>query len=120
MVAPLLISAFVLATYMYIVQSLFFLNKKFQASSHHLWFVSELVGNPDKFSNDEAHLSHYIIILSYFSEDRFYSWGRTGAVVSLADYGPRGPWFDTWPGRRGLEQVTFTPLLKPRKLWTYN
>ena len=25
--------------------------------------------------------------------------GRTGAVVSVADYGPRGPWFETWPGR---------------------
>ena len=23
--------------------------------------------------------------------------GRTGAVVSVADYGPRGPWFETWP-----------------------
>ena len=27
---------------------------------------------------------------------------RTGAVVSVADYGPRGPWFETWPGRRSL------------------
>ena len=26
--------------------------------------------------------------------------GRTGAVVSIADYGPRGPWFETWSGRR--------------------
>ena len=23
--------------------------------------------------------------------------GRTGTVVSVADYGPRGPWFETWP-----------------------
>ena len=23
--------------------------------------------------------------------------GRTGAVISAADYGPRGPWFETWP-----------------------
>ena len=23
--------------------------------------------------------------------------GRTGAVASVADYGPRGPWFETWP-----------------------
>ena len=22
--------------------------------------------------------------------------GRTGAVVSVADYGPRGPWSETW------------------------
>ena len=26
-----------------------------------------------------------------------FSGGRTGAVVSVADYGPRGPWFETWP-----------------------
>ena len=31
-------------------------------------------------------------------------------MVSFADYGPRGPWFETWPGS-GLEQVTFTPCL---------
>ena len=30
-----------------------------------------------------------------------YAVGRTGAVVSVADYGPRGPWFETWP-RHGL------------------
>ena len=49
--------------------------------------------------------------------------GRTGAVVSVADYGPRGP--GSRPGRGidccGLEQVTFTHclvLVKPRKLWT--
>ena len=49
--------------------------------------------------------------------------GRTGAVVSVADYGPRGPWFETWRGTVccGIEQVTFTHclvLVKPRKLWT--
>ena len=27
---------------------------------------------------------------------------RTGAVVGIVDYGPRGPWFETWPGRRSL------------------
>ena len=27
---------------------------------------------------------------------------QTGAVVSVEDYGPRGPWFETWPGRRSL------------------
>ena len=52
-----LISAFVCATR--IVQSLFFLNPKFQASSHLLWLhspiVSDLVGNPeDQFSHNEA------------------------------------------------------------------
>ena len=28
--------------------------------------------------------------------------GATVAVVSLADYGSRGSWFETWPGRRSL------------------
>ena len=31
--------------------------------------------------------------------------GRTGAVVSIADYEPRGPWFKTWP-RHYLSLVT--------------
>ena len=54
-----LISAFVFATR--IVQSLFFLNPKFQASSHLLWLYSPvcaepLVGNPEeRFSQNEAH-----------------------------------------------------------------
>ena len=51
--------------------------------------------------------------------------GRTGAVVSVADYGPGVP--GSRPGRRfavpcGLEQVTFTSCLvlaKPRKPWTH-
>ena len=49
--------------------------------------------------------------------------GRTGAVVSASDFGPRGPGLS--PGRSAvrcdLEQVTFTPclvLVKPRKPWT--
>ena len=53
-----LISAFVFATK--IVQSLFFLNPKFQVSSHLLvctaCFVLDLVGNPeDRFSHDAAY-----------------------------------------------------------------
>ena len=48
-----LISTFVFATK--IVQSLFFLNLKFQASSYLSVFVSDLVGNPkDRFSHMEA------------------------------------------------------------------
>ena len=39
-VTPQLISAFVFATY--IVQSLFFLNTKFQANSHLLWLYSRV------------------------------------------------------------------------------
>ena len=27
---------------------------------------------------------------------------RTGAVVSVADYGTRSPWIETWPGGRSL------------------
>ena len=53
-----LISAFVFATQ--IVQSIKFLNPKFQASSHPLWlwFVSDLVRNPkDRFCGDTAHMN---------------------------------------------------------------
>ena len=49
--------------------------------------------------------------------------GRTGAVVSVADYGPKVP--GSRPGCGtvccGLEQVTFTHclvLVKPRKPWS--
>ena len=51
-----LISAFVFTTR--IVQSLYFLNPKFQASSHLLWLISlDLVGNPeDRFSHNEAQI----------------------------------------------------------------
>ena len=54
-----LISAFVFASQ--IVHFLYYLNPKFQASSHIQWqhspFVSDLVGNPeDLFSHDEAHI----------------------------------------------------------------
>ena len=57
-----LISTFVFTTQ--IVQSLYFLNPKFHASSHLVWlyssFVSDLVGNPvHRFSRDKA---HYIYI----------------------------------------------------------
>ena len=59
-VTVLLISAFIYTTK--IVQSLFFLNPKFQASSHLLWLyspvcVSDQVGNPkDRFYHDGAHM----------------------------------------------------------------
>ena len=54
-----LISAFVFATR--IVQSLFYLNPKFQASNHLLCLYSpvcvDLVGDPeDQFSHNEAHI----------------------------------------------------------------
>ena len=33
-------------------------------------------------------------------------------MVSVADYGPRGPWFETWPGRRSLwPSASIYPLL---------
>ena len=58
-IAAKLISAFVFATQ--IVQTLYFLNPKFQASSHisdcTALFVSDLVGNPeDWFSHNEAQI----------------------------------------------------------------
>ena len=55
-----LISAFVFA--IRIVQSLYFLNPKFQASSHlrWLWFVPDQVKNPEnRFSYNEAHFMLY-------------------------------------------------------------
>ena len=40
-----------------IVQSLYFLNPKFQASSHLLWLYSPVcVGPEDRFSHNEAHM----------------------------------------------------------------
>ena len=52
-----LISAFVVPTY--IVQSLYILNPKIQASSHFLWFVSDLVRNSDDwFSRESAQMFH--------------------------------------------------------------
>ena len=53
-----LISAFVFA--MWIVQSLYYLNPKFQASSHLLWLYSLVCVGPgrkpeDRFSHNEAH-----------------------------------------------------------------
>ena len=29
-------------------------------------------------------------------------------MVSVADYGPRGPWFETWPGNPGSRGVRLT------------
>ena len=60
-----LISAFVFAIRK--VQFLFYLNLKFQASSHLLWlyspFVSDLVGNPeDRFSHNEAHMDKTAVL----------------------------------------------------------
>ena len=54
-----LISAFAFATY--IVQSIFFLNPKFKASSHLLWLYSPVCVGPGRkterwFSHDAAHL----------------------------------------------------------------
>ena len=52
--------------YIRIVQSLYFLNSKFQASSHLLWLYSlvcvDLVGNPeDRFFHNKAHLSSVFV-----------------------------------------------------------
>ena len=30
-------------------------------------------------------------------EAEIWAVGPTGVVVSVADYGSRGPWFETWP-----------------------
>ena len=57
-----LISAYVFTTKIVHVQSPYFINPKFQASSHLLWLYSptcvDLIRNPkNRFSNDEAQLS---------------------------------------------------------------
>ena len=57
--AQIMISAFVFATHR--VQSLSFLNPKFQASSHLLWLYSPVCVRPgrkfkDRFSHDTAHI----------------------------------------------------------------
>ena len=54
-----LISAFVFTTQ--IIQSLYFLHPKFQASSHPVWLHSQVCVGPgwkpeDRFSHDAAHL----------------------------------------------------------------
>ena len=56
-----LISAFVFTTR--IVQSLYFLNPKFQASSHLLWLYSPVC--EDQFSHNEAHLSSNLILSGF-------------------------------------------------------
>ena len=33
----------------------------------------------------------------YLDNHLWEKWGWTGSVVSVADYGPRGPWFEIWP-----------------------
>ena len=51
-----LISAFVFAAW--IVQSLFYIDPKFQASSHLLWLYSPVcVGTGDRFSHNEARIN---------------------------------------------------------------
>ena len=69
-----LISAFVFATW--IEHSLFFLNAKFQASSHLVWLYSPVcVGPEDRFSQNKAQLilmwkpgtgSHFLLTANLF------------------------------------------------------
>ena len=68
-----LFSAFVFTTW--IVQSLNFLNPKFQASSHLLWliarFVSNLVGNSEyRFARDAAQVTIYTYTRRHKTFDR--------------------------------------------------
>ena len=67
-----LISAFVYATR--IVQSLYFLNPKFQAYRHILWLYSPVcVGNPeDRFSHNKVHLQLFL----FNQQKRNYSNGN--------------------------------------------
>ena len=59
--------------------------------------------------NDCQGIKNHCIYLdvSYipFLVSPFYEYpirGRACAVVSVADYGPRGPGFEIWPGRRSF------------------
>ena len=53
------------------------------------------------YLNDLPGLQISPLELSDDSVSKFTSlvraWGRTGAVVRASDFGPRGPWFDSWP-----------------------
>ena len=69
-VTPKLISAFVFATW--IVQSLFFLNPKFQASSHLLWLYSPVcVGPGRKLRRPVSHDAAQLRLTRSENEDRF-------------------------------------------------
>ena len=77
-----LISAFVFATR--IVQSLFFLNPKFQISSHLLWLCSSVCVGPGRkpdnwFSHDAAHMSASVLCFSV----HLYT---TGIIFSSLSY----------------------------------
>ena len=59
----------------------------------------------------------YVQITRTMSLIRHYGWvlssngGRTGAVVSVADYGPRGLWFETWSGSPFVVALSESHLL---------
>ena len=85
-----LISAFVFLTR--IVQSLFFPNPKFQASSHLLWLYSRVCVGPGKkyppenrFSHNEVHISlrHCIILLFYSYEHYNFRMKSDTCIVTL-------------------------------------
>ena len=55
------------------------------------------------------------------TKSKYWNQGPLSPVRSLADCGPRGTWFEPWPGRLrcGLIQVGFTPCLlldKPQEV----
>ena len=89
-----MISAFVFATQ--IEQFLFYLNPKFQASSHLLLLYSLVCVGPgrnpeDRFSHNEAHVVYRIdpssvclsMMLTFFNLNQFGE--RTGLVVRASD-----------------------------------
>ena len=87
-----LISAFVFATR--IVQSLFFLNQKFQASSHLLWLHSRVCVGPgwkprrlvfsQRGSNDAALLGYIMTVIDY-KTSRPNTWGIL-LLILFEDY----------------------------------
>ena len=55
------------------------------------------------YENYESHTTLWLGVI--------IKWGRTGAVVSVADNGPRGPWFETWPGSPFVVALSMSHLL---------
>ena len=62
--------------------------------------MSDLVRNPeDQFSHNEAHILNPVKDADRIVDD--WSIQKEGGLeqwLGFKDYGPRGPWFETWLG----------------------
>ena len=68
----------------------------------------QLIWSPEGFiailKKETSHIKHQPMFIPYCVLGV-----QTGAVVSVVDYGQRGPWFKNWPGPRSLCHIY--PLL---------